>query len=1065
MARSGASDPKAGRLDRGVTQGIGDLFKQPSDREALDPWDPRNRRNAVLLTPQQVAPLLRRRGHLLKHLEWPFLDPNSTARRCWDAAYHFCMAFQLVYLPFQIAFLSAADLEDPLLSSGSVVLAVVDFFFLADMLLNFTTGFYSSMQVLQTDSRVIVRHYAAGWFPVDFVATVPAIFYRVVLYSGGPELRYLNATMPLRLLRLGKIQEDVRRLEAHLKSPLFTSAMWLAKLFLLPILISHCSACLLWLVGRRNLERDPSVNSWIKDGLPEVGDGVLLGEISVFERYVCAMYFSVTVMSTVGLGDIAARLASERVLLMLIMIITSIVVGVVVNGVAQFFAKLGERSAETNERLTSASKFMKWYGVPTDLQARVHVYLKQFFDNKDREDMKGQLIDWIKKSKLLRAELNLALTGNCLAGHRLLAELPRDLLVEVCELCDMVFHPPGEVLESPGSDVQRCLYIRAGCVQLSERASSLPQAAQLALPLPRDSREQRDADSADVSAGGESSRSSSPGEEECDLAGEWQEDLLQADLRRTGGALGSGSFLSDAALFLGSMQAARHATCTSFCELISLDVDVFRQRMGEQDPYLLHALGVYTAIELDCPRILLRHLQDFHRHPDELLLHGERPLHECAKMNAAKCAKMLIGAGATVDALDAEGATPAEHAAGAKHRAVLEILVMSGALLGDDLVLPASSRNIQLEPSTEGAGEDALRPATSQQAGLSLVPSVQGSSFFTVDRAHKEDLRSFRLYVESYGLSLDDTGQAGLKGLEDLYLEIKSGQCTLEGTGHRRRLRRRVVLARLRLVAVIDNEVRALVEMEPEHWLRCPGAQVAKLPSKRVSFGLISSALEELAVGRLGLSPEFFERHVANLSTSTYTEVKASATYPGLETEYMIVESTMRVRKLGALEGDSIGLPRGRAFQREEELEHHVTTRRVFFWATITSLRADNPSLEGHDCSSQGSGSTFAHRAHSKGRQALAPPPSGILRVPRFSFLTRRSVLSNASGVSGVSGGSGGGIASLPAAPAPLAVAPLPPLQRRLTTLLRRQEAAPSAGLKASASSGPAAGPADAAWG
>jgi len=209
------------------------------------------------------------------------------------------------------------------------------------------------------------------------------------------------------------------------------------------------------------------------------------------------------------------------------------------------------------------------------------------------------------------------------------------------------------------------------------------------------------------------------------------------------------------------------------------------------------------------------------------------------------------------------------------------------------------------------------------------------------------------------------------------------------------------------------------------------------------------SALEELAVGRLGLSPEFFERHVANLGTSTYTEVKASATYPGLETEYMIVESTMRVRKLGALEGDSIGLPRGCAFQREEELEHHVTTRRVFFWATITSLRADNPSLEGHDSSSQGSGSTFAHRAHSKGRQALAPP-SGILRVPRFSFLraARGSVRSNMSGYSGSSDGSTPRrLTSIPAS---------------LPSVLRRQaEASQASAARKSSSS---AGPASAAW-
>ena len=42
------------------------------------------------------------------------------------------------------------------------------------------------------------------------------------------------------------------------------------------------------------------------------------------------MYFAITVMSTVGLGDISTSLPNERALLCIIMAITSLVVGVYV---------------------------------------------------------------------------------------------------------------------------------------------------------------------------------------------------------------------------------------------------------------------------------------------------------------------------------------------------------------------------------------------------------------------------------------------------------------------------------------------------------------------------------------------------------------------------------------------------------------------------------------------------------------------------------------------------------------------------------------------------------------
>lgn len=79
-----------------------------------------------------------------------------------------------------------------------------------------------------------------------------------------------------------------------------------------------------------------------------------LQAVQLGERYMTALYFAVTVMSTVGLGDINMNLTNERGLLCLIMHLrdkekedevpratTSLVVGVAVNGrVAQVSSEI-----------------------------------------------------------------------------------------------------------------------------------------------------------------------------------------------------------------------------------------------------------------------------------------------------------------------------------------------------------------------------------------------------------------------------------------------------------------------------------------------------------------------------------------------------------------------------------------------------------------------------------------------------------------------------------------------------------------------------------------------------
>ena len=196
------------------------------------------------------------------------------------------------------------------------------------------------------------------------------------------------------------------------------------------------------------------------------------------ERYTTAMYFAITVMSTVGLGDISMRLPNERALLCAIMATTSLVVGIAVNGISTMVTRLSEKTAANMEQLAQVARFLKVYRVPENLQSGVHDYLLQAFENREREETKSRLMGWLKKSEVLRVKVNLALTGTCLTQHRWLKLLPTEVLANVCDICDTEFHPPGQELITQGAMVKSCFYIRSGSlnarqVRSTERSSSL----------------------------------------------------------------------------------------------------------------------------------------------------------------------------------------------------------------------------------------------------------------------------------------------------------------------------------------------------------------------------------------------------------------------------------------------------------------------------------------------------------------------------------------------------------------------------------------------------------------
>lgn len=871
------------------------------------------RRSAVVLDAAVLEDLQKANRRFLRRCTWPFSDPNGRPRQCWNLAASCLLALQLLYLPFQSAFVTPMDLEDPIVSTLASLLILIDLFWLFDIVLNFTTGVRDSVQVLHYDVKSIASAYMKRWFWVDLFATVPSLAIHI-LVAASPEpdipriIWWLSLSPMLRAPRLWTSIGTLRRMEAHLKSSWLSSVAALVELFMLPVVFSHISACALWALGRRNLEADPAVPSWIKLGIDLTDAPGALQAVPIGERYMTALYFAVTVMSTVGLGDINMNLSNERGLLCLIMATTSLVVGVAVNGVATIVSKLNERTAVTNEQLAKVSRFLKAYSVPGDLQRRVHSYLLQFFENQEREDTKSLLLLWLKKSEYLRVNVNLALTGNCLARHPLIRLIPRDVLVNVCDICDMEFHPPGQELMTAGVEMRNCLYIRRGVVQtrfdLKARRDKQSRMSPEASKEPLDFAhlfQGTDDDSEDID--------------------EIQREIEATDLRRPEQEFRAGSFIGDFRLFLGTNRSWKTATCLSFCELISLDVEKFRALMIQQSPEVFDILVIYSSIDHDCPNVLLRVLEEQSLSPEDALLFGEGVLHHCAKKNASNCANHLLEElSADVAVLDAQGKTPSQVASKLKHKEVFWSIIRHGGQATDEDVLPAEAYSVRAKNKLKKVK---IRPAL--------------TDFLDEDTKNSTEVREL---LEDHGVNVAEFGREGRKSLEHLVEELNLCQSELVLT--QGKVLRRVQLVRLRLLAIVDNHARALVELQNETWMRAPDQKLAKLPSRRVlRTQTVDQATQDLILN-LGVPPELLEeKKLVVLAKSTHTETKASMSYPGLDTEYIIHESTMKVRSQALDRAEAIGLPQGRAFERDLPVSALACVTRQFFWPILVKMRLD----------------------------------------------------------------------------------------------------------------------------
>ncbi|KAK1265916.1 Potassium channel AKT2/3 [Acorus gramineus] len=222
------------------------------------------------------------------------ISPMDSRYRCWEVFMVVLVAYSAWVYPFEIAFMKSS-------AKGALCITdnIVNLFFAVDITLTFFVAYIDPRtQLLVCDSRKIAFRYLSTWFLMDVASTIP---FELITGDNKAGLGYCLLGM-LRLWRLRKVKRLFTRLEKDIRFSYF----WIrcARLLSVTLFLVHCAGCIYYLLADRYPHQG---RTWIGVVLPN------FREDSLRIRYISAIYWSITTMTTVGYGDLHAVNTREMV--------------------------------------------------------------------------------------------------------------------------------------------------------------------------------------------------------------------------------------------------------------------------------------------------------------------------------------------------------------------------------------------------------------------------------------------------------------------------------------------------------------------------------------------------------------------------------------------------------------------------------------------------------------------------------------------------------------------------------------------------------------------------------
>ncbi|KAJ1445911.1 hypothetical protein M885DRAFT_548358 [Pelagophyceae sp. CCMP2097] len=408
-----------------------------------------------------------------RHYFWVLVS-NSTPRIVWDLVMALWLFWIAVSMPFMLAFERSSDGGScyggcTRASGWSVRLnMIIDIMFMADVVLNFFTGFQDGDGVEVVDQAAITKKYLRTWFTLDFVSSVPfdCIMDSLTLNLQPAKLLKLSKiTKVFKIFRLSKVMKIFRSDSSLAESfddfiyrPSTQTAFKVASILVAAGLLCHWLACLMALSGDGFLRNyTPSSKYASSRGMSPTPD-----DWAIWRRYLAALYWALTTMTTVGYGDLLPQTDLERAATMVAMIVGGSFYGFVIAQISAIIGSTDLQSRRFCEKMDLVAGWLDHHDFPKDLNRRVRRYLQTYLQERTALDEQAILESLNPR---LRQDIGHHLVHDDVAYNPLFEMLPFGSLARLASVISFAVAVADELIVRVGDTGHAMFIVKAGIVQ------------------------------------------------------------------------------------------------------------------------------------------------------------------------------------------------------------------------------------------------------------------------------------------------------------------------------------------------------------------------------------------------------------------------------------------------------------------------------------------------------------------------------------------------------------------------------------------------------------------------
>ncbi|KAF5287614.1 hypothetical protein FQA39_LY15817 [Lamprigera yunnana] len=388
----------------------------------------------------------------------------SPFKAAWDWLILVLVIYTAIFTPYVAAFLlSEADYnskkskkygDDPIV----LIDLIVDVTFIIDILINFRTTYVSGNdEVISHPGRIAV-HYLKGWFLIDLVAAIP---FDLLLFGSDTDetTTLIGLLKTARLLRLVRVARKIDRYSEY-------GAAVLLLLMATFALIAHWLACIWYAIG--NAER-PALHAkigWLDTLAEHTQQYYYLnntGGPSIKSRYITALYFTFTSLTSVGFGNVAPNTDAEKIFTICVMLVGSLMYASIFGNVSAIIQRLYSGTARYHTQMLRVREFIRFHQIPNPLRQRLEEYFQHAWTYTNGIDMNSVLKGF---PECLQADICLHLNRNLLQNCSVFDGASPGCLRALTLKFKTTHAPPGDTLVHRGDVLTALYFISRGSIEI-----------------------------------------------------------------------------------------------------------------------------------------------------------------------------------------------------------------------------------------------------------------------------------------------------------------------------------------------------------------------------------------------------------------------------------------------------------------------------------------------------------------------------------------------------------------------------------------------------------------------